>query len=345
MPEEQTEPVQEPADAAGRWYTDLPEATSARRRPTHDTTTVAALNARPRAAKRAGPHVVQAWPCWWRDKESLLCLDTDGFVRLIADGRLAAHDLAHVTQVVVEPLEDSLEIAFYSKQHTVRLEDDTEAFAVVTMVTDAQNRYEMETAGPRPLALATDERIVRGCLFLTGTGLELRVGDPYDLVFREEHLEIVLSPVADDSNPLVTKGWDELDVVRLEGPGRVESGGGFIGGGFGVKAAAEGMAIAAVLNSLTKRVKVESILVLGGPGWEAFFLHSHRTPVELRQHLSPVFVRLRDGNSAAPTASLPTEATAGVDPVAQLERLAALHQQGVLTEQEFAEAKRKILGT
>ena len=103
------------------------------------------------------------------------------------------------------------------------------------------------------------------------------------------------------------------------------------------------MAVAAVLNSLTKRVKIESFLVLGGPGWEAFFMHSHRTPAELRQHLSPVFVRLRDGNSATPTVPLPTEGTAAVDPVTQLERLAALHQQGVLTEQEFIEAKRKIL--
>lgn len=56
--------------------------------------------------------------------------------------------------------------------------------------------------------------------------------------------------------------------------------------------------------------------------------------------------------SAAPTAggaayAIPTEpvaAPAAEDPLAQLERLAALKAQGILTEEEFAAQKAKILG-
>ena len=48
----------------------------------------------------------------------------------------------------------------------------------------------------------------------------------------------------------------------------------------------------------------------------------------------------RDGTSRYYRLSLP----AGDDSTAQLQNLAALHTQGVLTEEEFAAAKAKILG-
>jgi hypothetical protein len=44
--------------------------------------------------------------------------------------------------------------------------------------------------------------------------------------------------------------------------------------------------------------------------------------------------------AAPPPAAAPAE-----DPIAQLKELAALHTDGVLTDEEFAAQKRKILGT
>ncbi len=41
----------------------------------------------------------------------------------------------------------------------------------------------------------------------------------------------------------------------------------------------------------------------------------------------------------------PAPAPAAVDPIAQLKQLAELKDQGILTEQEFAAQKAKILGT
>ena len=43
----------------------------------------------------------------------------------------------------------------------------------------------------------------------------------------------------------------------------------------------------------------------------------------------------------APPAAAPPEA----DPIEQLNQLASLHSDGVLTDEEFAEQKRKLLGT
>ena len=49
---------------------------------------------------------------------------------------------------------------------------------------------------------------------------------------------------------------------------------------------------------------------------------------------------------AAPSAAAPAPAAAagGNDPVAQLQQLAQLHQSGALSDEEFAQAKSRILG-
>ncbi len=46
-----------------------------------------------------------------------------------------------------------------------------------------------------------------------------------------------------------------------------------------------------------------------------------------------------------PPQPAPAPAPAAPDPVSQLERLAALKQQGILTDEEFSAQKAKILGT
>jgi hypothetical protein len=40
----------------------------------------------------------------------------------------------------------------------------------------------------------------------------------------------------------------------------------------------------------------------------------------------------------------PTSAPAGTDPIEQLKQLGQLHQQGVLTDEEFAAQKARLLG-
>jgi Short C-terminal domain len=48
---------------------------------------------------------------------------------------------------------------------------------------------------------------------------------------------------------------------------------------------------------------------------------------------------------APPPQAAPPPAAPEADPIAQLKELAALHNDGVLTDEEFAAQKRKILGS
>jgi Short C-terminal domain len=48
--------------------------------------------------------------------------------------------------------------------------------------------------------------------------------------------------------------------------------------------------------------------------------------------------------SPAPAPAAPAPAPAAPDPIAQLKDLAELHKQGVLTDEEFAAQKAKVLG-
>jgi multidrug resistance efflux pump len=50
------------------------------------------------------------------------------------------------------------------------------------------------------------------------------------------------------------------------------------------------------------------------------------------------------GDEAQPAAA-PAPAPAAADSTAELERLAQLHQSGALSDEEFAAAKAKVLGT
>ncbi|HWM10705.1 MAG TPA: SHOCT domain-containing protein [Solirubrobacteraceae bacterium] len=52
-----------------------------------------------------------------------------------------------------------------------------------------------------------------------------------------------------------------------------------------------------------------------------------------------------DGTQYAEPAPEPAPAAPAPDPIAQLEELAALKDQGILTEEEFAAQKAKILGS
>jgi hypothetical protein len=138
-----------------------------------------------------------------------------------------------------------------------------------------------------------------------------------------------------------TNGWAALlrspytDALALEfsGPGAVTTSGGFFGGGFGVKGAAEGMIVGSVLNALTTRTTIHTVIRYQAVNLEAFFFYSKATPNHLRVQLSQVlsFIRPTTGSSTGP------------GPAAELEKLAELHKAGALSDEEFAVLKSKII--
>lgn len=134
---------------------------------------------------------------------------------------------------------------------------------------------------------------------------------------------------------------DLLD-IEIAG-GATTSGTRIIGGGFGLSGALEGMLIASAINSLTRRTKINSFVRIASMSGEVALHHGALMPSQLRELLGPavhaVAVR-RAGGTQVQAQSEPAS-----DPVSQLERLATLRTQGVLSEDEFIAVKARILGS
>lgn len=140
------------------------------------------------------------------------------------------------------------------------------------------------------------------CVALGGFGWDLKDGHPYELDFNES---VVTIQEPATGVTAVTVAYDRLLAFEIGGPGVQSTGGGFMGGGFGVEGAAEGILAATVLNALSTRSKVVTTFSLHAVDGEAFFLHDVLTPPDFRIRLSEVFVRMRQVSSksqeAAPT--------------------------------------------
>jgi Short C-terminal domain len=123
----------------------------------------------------------------------------------------------------------------------------------------------------------------------------------------------------------------------------VKKEGAFIGvAGFGLVAAAEGMITAALLNKLTARYdSIQTIIRYQTPDLEAFFYCSTATPSDIRIQLSEPLSRI--GAPPPTEVALPAASTDRADLMTQLGRLGELYAQGLLTAEEFAAAKAKLL--
>jgi hypothetical protein len=123
--------------------------------------------------------------------------------------------------------------------------------------------------------------------------------------------------------------------IEVSGRGSLKSGGGFFGGGFGFEGAATGIAVGTLLNSLTTRSHMETLLRIECSDAEMFFHNGASTPTALRMSSSPAIARLPQ--------RVPPQAIAMTDIGTQIEQLAQLHRSGALSDEEFALAKSKLL--
>lgn len=173
---------------------------------------------------------------------------------------------------------------------------------------------------------------------LGGSGVALTAGQVYRAWFEPSRLTFV----NDQGEEVDRTTIDASCQVEIGGPGLVREGGGFVGGGFGLRGATEGMVAAALLNRLTTRSTIHTLVSIQSNTFETFFFHDNAKPDELRRILSPVFVHLRALRSAPPVAP-PRSEGAATDLVSALERLAALHQSGALDDEEYRAAKAELL--
>jgi hypothetical protein len=138
--------------------------------------------------------------------------------------------------------------------------------------------------------------------------------------------------------------YQQVEDVEIGGPGLVRSGGGFIGGGFGARGAVEGMAIAAVLNALTTRTSIKTVVRVQGTGCELFLLHTKATPEQIRIDLSRPLGAIRSARATgAPDIRRLQPPALPASPVEELTKLAAMLDSGLLTRQEFDHLKAKLL--
>lgn len=89
----------------------------------------------------------------------------------------------------------------------------------------------------------------------------------------------------------------ELVDISISGPGKVTTGGGFVGGGFGVSGALEGIAVATILNVLTTKTKIHTFVSIETNFGELHLHYSDMEPGALRVALSHVYLKMRQSSS------------------------------------------------
>jgi hypothetical protein len=173
------------------------------------------------------------------------------------------------------------------------------------------------------------------CLHIGGYGFGLTKQAWYDLIFTSTGIAFGSSTSSGRGAELAL---DDIRDVTIGGPGRYQTGGGYVGGGIGMLGAAEGMAIAGLLNALTRKTRVKTTIAVLAARGEAFLVNETYTPDQIRPLISEFFVALRSFQER------PTMTVAHDSLVAEFEGLAAMRASGLLTEQEFIAAKARLLG-
>ena len=187
----------------------------------------------------------------------------------------------------------------------------------------------------RPALPALPERHITHLTVVGGFGWELQPGATISLGMKDDVLML-------QGHSSTTVPYSDLLDIEIAG-GATTRGTRIIGGGFGLSGALEGMLIAGLINSLTRRTTINSFVRISSTTGEIALHHGSLLPAQLREQLAPavhaVTLKRSQANNPAP------QPEASPDPVAQLERLAALKAQGMLSEEEFAAAKNRLLGS
>jgi hypothetical protein len=142
--------------------------------------------------------------------------------------------------------------------------------------------------------------------------------------------------------------YESMRSIQFTGRGALinTSGGGWMGGGFGLSGALQGALMASVMNRLTTTVEtsVESIVSLAWSSGHMVVLNQKFLPMQLADFLSPIVDRIREAATGlGPHSGKPEPIPAPSGIAADLMKLAELHKSGIMTDDEFASAKARVL--
>ena len=202
-----------------------------------------------------------------------------------------------------------------------------------------ENRPEIEVfswsnLNPR-FIIGSQTEVVLDSVYLGGAGIPLKTYQKTSINVSENGFLI-----GQPYESMWANSYEGLIGIQISGEGLYQTGGGWIGGGLGVGGALKGAAFASVMNALTTRTHNDCYFRFIYSGVEGNFQILSHTPRDLEIALSGVrnwletrsveIPKERKGNSLASSAD-------------ELEKLWELHKKGILTEEEFQKAKRKLL--
>jgi len=293
---------------------------------------------------------LQQWPdgrqfataCTWKGKDAAICIVGTQVV-MVSGGLVPFQNAVHINSFAARQTSESgwdLTFDFGGPSHVTFASQQSgrDFVEAVTRVIEYKKQQIEDRNDPNNLN--SQDRLLERCIFLGGAAPPLIVRTAYDFLIQTDRIEIWLNPAPATGEPAMTHVIGPHLSVEISGPGAVSRGGGFFGGGFGAKGAVEGMAIASVLNSMTTRTSITTLITVADDASEAFFLHQSATPEEVRRHLSPLFVSLRRARLGERTADASKDTA---DLTSRLAVLAQLHGAGSLSDAEFETAKKSVL--
>lgn len=148
------------------------------------------------------------------------------------------------------------------------------------------------------------------------------------------------------------RGVDEITGIQIGGIGKFQTGGGWVGGGFGLQGALKGAAMAGMLNLMTTRVHNDCLMRLNFKDAELTFQILNLTPQELELALTPLrhHIENKSGQASSSTFGLKgvvespqIQSDNQKDLATRLSELKSVLDAGLISEEEFNTAKNKIL--
>lgn len=127
----------------------------------------------------------------------------------------------------------------------------------------------------------------------------------------------------------------DLIQINISGPGTVTSNAGVTGGGFGIEGFVKGALVAAAINALTTQSTTTTLMQIITKKGEIFIHTKMVEPFEMRLMFSAPIAKLLElsENKKTHPASISEE----------IERIHELANKGVLSQDEFEEAKRRLI--
>jgi hypothetical protein len=171
-------------------------------------------------------------------------------------------------------------------------------------------------------------------VFLGGSGYGLTDGSKLKLSLSDRSIDLVDL----ETRSALSIQLEYIQGLELDG-GVFQKGGGFMGGGFGIGGFVIGAASASILNKVTTRTNIQTMLRITTSLGELNLFTDEATPDQLDLAFADVRTAIRN------RIQTPVVGSSGISKVEQLEKLVKLRDQGILTSEEFDAEKAKILNT